>query len=181
MYHRNEDEVNARGVVLTGQPSVGVSVIRPPPRATTHQRTRSPGKTAFLNFMLARLISAGQVVLLCDDSEFHLVCNDKCTLGRRGPACLSLVLVHSPLRSHHLSPFFCAWLPLFAAIYPCNPSLHNINMIARSPLSRCNFPSPCSEPPRLPAPPTRPQGAGTCQFQEAGAMLSDRQTKRIYC
>ena len=84
--HCTEDEGNARGVVLTGQPGVGVSVIRPPPRVTTHQRTRSPGKTTFLNFMLTRLISAGQLVLLCEDSEFHLFYNDKCALGRRGLA-----------------------------------------------------------------------------------------------
>lgn len=30
------------------------------------------GKTTFLKFVLARLISAGQVVLLCDNTEVYL-------------------------------------------------------------------------------------------------------------
>jgi len=33
---------------------------------------RSPGKTMFLKFMLAWLISANQVVVLCDSYEAHL-------------------------------------------------------------------------------------------------------------
>ena len=39
---------------------------------TIDQCTCSTGKTTFLKFMLARLISAQQVVLLCDDSATHL-------------------------------------------------------------------------------------------------------------
>ena len=47
-------------------------MTRSPPRATTHGHIRSPGKTTFLKFMLARLISADQVVLLCDFNNIHL-------------------------------------------------------------------------------------------------------------
>ena len=72
MYHRllllrQNDEGDAKGAVLTGQPGIGAS-LRSLPCATTHQRI-FPGKTTFLKFMLARLISARQVVLLCDSSE----------------------------------------------------------------------------------------------------------------
>ena len=38
----------------------------------THQRIRSPGKSTFLKFMLARLIATHQVVLLCDSSDAYL-------------------------------------------------------------------------------------------------------------
>ena len=37
----------------------------------THQ-VRSPGKTTFLNFMLAQLISPRQVVVLCDNFKAYL-------------------------------------------------------------------------------------------------------------
>ena len=47
-------------------------MTRSPPCATTHWCIHSPGKTTFLKFMLARLIQAGQVVLLCDASRTHL-------------------------------------------------------------------------------------------------------------
>ena len=47
-------------------------MIRSPPRATTHWRIHSQGKTAFLNFTLTQLISAGQVVLLCNTSKIYL-------------------------------------------------------------------------------------------------------------
>ncbi len=75
MYHRllllrQDDEGDAKGAVLTGQPGIGAS-LRSLPCATTHQRI-FPGKTTFLKFMLARLISARQVVLLCDSSDVHL-------------------------------------------------------------------------------------------------------------
>jgi hypothetical protein len=43
-----------------------------PPLMTTHRRIHSPGKTTFLKFMLARLISARQVVLLCDNGMVYL-------------------------------------------------------------------------------------------------------------
>jgi len=41
-------------------------------RATTHLHTCSPGKTTFLKFMLVKLISAGQVVLLHDPPKIFL-------------------------------------------------------------------------------------------------------------
>ena len=53
------------------------SVTRSPPCAVPHRPTCSPGKTTFLKFMLARLISAHQVVLLCDDPETHLFYHGK--------------------------------------------------------------------------------------------------------
>jgi len=61
---RDYDNTGAtKGVVLTGQPGVG---------ATTHRRIGSPGKTTFPNFMLARLISARQVVLPRKPTQVHL-------------------------------------------------------------------------------------------------------------
>ena len=42
------------------------------PCATTHRCTHCPGKTLFLKFMLARLISAKQVVLLSTGSRVYL-------------------------------------------------------------------------------------------------------------
>ena len=47
-------------------------MTRSPPRATTHPRICSPGKTIFLNYVLVRLISARQVVLICDEYKTHL-------------------------------------------------------------------------------------------------------------
>ena len=47
-------------------------MTRSPLHTMTYWSIRSPGKTTFLMFMLARLISAHQVVLLCDNSELHL-------------------------------------------------------------------------------------------------------------
>ena len=49
-----------------------VSMTRSPLRATTHRCTRSPGKTTFLNFMLARLLSLHQVVFPCDNLIVYL-------------------------------------------------------------------------------------------------------------
>ena len=78
MYHRllrlrmSDVGGKAKGAVLTGQPGVGVSTNRSFPRAATHQRIRSPGKTTFLKFMLARLILARQVVVLCDNGSNYL-------------------------------------------------------------------------------------------------------------
>ncbi len=75
MYHRlmllrRDDDGEAKGAVLTGQPGIGAS-LRSLPCATTHQHI-SPGKTTFLKFMLVRLISARQVVLLCNSTAVHL-------------------------------------------------------------------------------------------------------------
>ena len=47
-------------------------MTRSPPCATTHLRICSPGKTTFIKFMLARLISAHQVVLLYSNFKVHL-------------------------------------------------------------------------------------------------------------
>ena len=71
---RKGDTDRNRGAVLIGQPGIGaaLSITRSPPRAMTHRRIRSPGKTTFLKFMLARLISLHQVVLLCGPSIAHL-------------------------------------------------------------------------------------------------------------
>ena len=47
-------------------------MTRSPPRKTTHRHIRSPGKATFLNFMLARLLAACQVVVMCDNSDVYL-------------------------------------------------------------------------------------------------------------
>jgi len=61
------------GAVITGQPGIGVSLrLRSSPHVTTHQRIRPPGKTTFLKFMLAFLISARQVVILCNSKKIYL-------------------------------------------------------------------------------------------------------------
>ena len=49
---------------------------RSSPRATTHWHDCSPGKTTFLKYMLARLIVAGQVVVLCDSKINYLFFDD---------------------------------------------------------------------------------------------------------
>ena len=66
-----------RGVVLTGQPGTGASVSLISHHPTTHWCTLCPGKTFFLNFLLARLISAKQVVLLFSGSRLRLFYNGK--------------------------------------------------------------------------------------------------------
>ena len=47
-------------------------MTRSPLHTMTHRPVRSPGKTTFQMFTLARLLSAHQVVLLCDNSELYL-------------------------------------------------------------------------------------------------------------
>jgi hypothetical protein len=47
-------------------------MTRSSPRTTSHWRIRFLGKTMFLNFLLARLISARQVVLLHNISKVYL-------------------------------------------------------------------------------------------------------------
>ena len=42
------------------------------PRLMVHRRIRSPGKSNFLRFILAWLLSDGQVVLLCDNDQTYL-------------------------------------------------------------------------------------------------------------
>ena len=49
-----------------------VSITGSPPCTATHRCIYSLGKSTFLNFMLAQLISAHQVVLVCKSSETHL-------------------------------------------------------------------------------------------------------------
>ncbi len=75
MYHCllllcQNDKGHTKGAVVTGQPGIGAS-LRSLPCATTHQHI-SPGKTTFLKFMLMWLVSAHQVVLLCDSTDIHL-------------------------------------------------------------------------------------------------------------
>ena len=60
---RCEDMGSARGAVVIGQPGTGTSTTRSPPCAATHRWIHSAGKTIFLTFMLAQLVSAHQVVL----------------------------------------------------------------------------------------------------------------------
>ena len=60
---RGGDTGSARGAVVTGQPGTGTSTTRSPPCSATHRWIHSAGKTTFLTFMLAQLLSAHQVVL----------------------------------------------------------------------------------------------------------------------
>jgi hypothetical protein len=60
-----------------GAPTVPTSLNNPPmtkssARTTTHQCIRCTGKTTFLTFILAWLISVNQVVLLCRSTELFL-------------------------------------------------------------------------------------------------------------
>ena len=73
LLHLREDYYGcSTGAVLTGQPGTGESLTRCPPRATTHSHSFPPVKTAFLKFMLVRLISAHQVVIFCDGNNSYL-------------------------------------------------------------------------------------------------------------
>ena len=60
-----------KGRFLLGSP-VLVGMTRSAFHATTHRWICAPGKSTFLFFMLARLFSAQQVVLLCDGPEAYL-------------------------------------------------------------------------------------------------------------
>ena len=69
MFHRilrlrARDTGSQKGVVLTGQPGIGVSMTGSSPCTITHRHITFPGKTIFLYYMLVRLISARQPVLL---------------------------------------------------------------------------------------------------------------------
>jgi len=57
-----------------------------PPHATTQRRICFPGKTIFLIFMLVRLISARQVVLLCDHFVVYLFYRGK-VYSQSGVSC----------------------------------------------------------------------------------------------
>ena len=66
-----------RGAVLIGQPGTGESITGSPLSATTHQGIPSLGKTTFSKFVLARLISTRQVVVLCDGDKAYLFYNSQ--------------------------------------------------------------------------------------------------------
>jgi len=74
LHLREVDRVGptVRGAVVTGQSGVGAPLTRSPPHMTTYCRICFPGKTVFQKFMLAQLISAQEVVLLCDSVEILL-------------------------------------------------------------------------------------------------------------
>ena len=57
--------------LLSGSP-VLVGIARFAFHATTHRWICTPGKSTFLFFILARLFSAQQVVLLCEDPKTYL-------------------------------------------------------------------------------------------------------------
>lgn len=57
-----------QGIVLTGQPGIGASRS---PTPITHRRVFL-GKTTFERYALVRLITAQQVVVLCDERNIHL-------------------------------------------------------------------------------------------------------------
>ena len=71
------------------------------PRVAAHRRTRFPGKTCFLDFMLARLISAKQVVLVYSASRVLLFYQG--TVYMRGQASFLYIPTHKRDKS------FCAW------------------------------------------------------------------------
>jgi len=87
---RGNDKGRTQGVVITGQPGIGGSIItRSAPPATSHRCMSAPGKTTFLGFMLARLISAKQIVVLCNSTKVLLfycgrVYSQEASLGFRG-------------------------------------------------------------------------------------------------
>jgi len=66
---RTRDLGNRKGAVITGQPGIGASLARFLLRAPTHQCVGSSGKTTFLGFLVVRLLSLNQVVLLCDSDD----------------------------------------------------------------------------------------------------------------
>ena len=92
MYHRildlrNCGRTSGRGVVLTGQPGTGMPMTKSPPRTAPYRRIHTAGKSAFLKFMLVRLISACQVVVLCHTTLTPgYSTTTECTFGRRCPA-----------------------------------------------------------------------------------------------
>jgi hypothetical protein len=93
MFHRlldlrMSDEGANRGAVLTGQPGTGASQNSTPYHSSPARRF--PGKVTFLNFMLARLISAGQVVLACSQREIHLFYRGKVYIRPMAPGFLGL-------------------------------------------------------------------------------------------
>ena len=75
MYDRISDlrkALGSGGVVITGQPGIGVSLAEPTPCMATHRFIHRLGKSFFLNFVLARLISAEQVVVLSAEDTIFL-------------------------------------------------------------------------------------------------------------
>ena len=98
-----------------------VSTTKSSPHATTHRRTRFPGKTLFLDFMLARLISAKQIVLVYTASYVLLFYHG--TVYTRRPADFSGVPRH---RKH---PFFFAWALIDADSSIQQPPICNLHYI----------------------------------------------------
>ena len=90
------------------------------PHMAAHRRTRFPGKTFFLDFILARLISAKQVVLMYTKSATLLFYQEK--VYKQEPAFFSC------LPRHKLDRFFHVWA-LINADSDTQPSIkpsHNI-------------------------------------------------------
>ena len=90
-------------------------MIKPSSCGTAYRRTRFPGKTFFLDFMLARLISAKQVVLIYTGSKVLLFYQGN--VYRQRPADFSFV------PRHKLDPFFLAWALIDADSEGQEPSI----------------------------------------------------------
>ena len=69
---REGDSGDSKGAVIIGQPGIGASLTGLLPRASTHQCIPSPGKTTFLIYLLARLLSLDQPSLVCDNQLGYL-------------------------------------------------------------------------------------------------------------
>ena len=69
--HRILFKKSITGALITGQPGIGAFPSSDPVRQT-HHRTHAAGKTTFLNFMFARLVSAQQVLLIYNVIGIHL-------------------------------------------------------------------------------------------------------------
>ena len=73
---RSASAVRNGGIVLTGQPGVGASLWLNSYLCNNSPVFHCPGKTLFLDFMLLRLMSANQVVLLFTGSALYLFCDE---------------------------------------------------------------------------------------------------------
>ena len=71
---REEDRLakKSKGAVITGQPGIGASLTGSSPHTTTHWQIHSLGKTVFSEYLLAQLISTGEVVLFCNSVRILL-------------------------------------------------------------------------------------------------------------
>ena len=116
LYHRILDfrkngKGDTKGVVLTRQPGTGVSPYPDPhPAWQLTGRSVPPGKTTFLKFVLAQLISAGQAVLLCDNYNVWLFYRGKVhfrpvdssfrSLPKKTPYCPIWALIEVDYQDH---------------------------------------------------------------------------------